>query len=54
MQHPRNITEKRQFHPKIYVWVHTEKAEFNYFYEFRKSLRAWFLQPEKHVVWTPQ
>jgi len=41
-------------HPKIYVWSHTERAEIEYFQEFKNHLRTNRLMPQKNVCRTPQ
>jgi hypothetical protein len=43
-----------EIHSKIFVWSHTEKAEIEYFQEFKQYLNTHRLMPRKHVVWTPQ
>lgn len=35
------------FHPKIFVWSHTEKAEIEYFQEFKDYLGTHLLMPKK-------
>ena len=44
----------RPSHPKIFVWSHTEKAEIEYFLEFKHFLRTPLLMPQKEILWTPQ
>jgi hypothetical protein len=43
-----------EIHSKIFVWSHAEKAEIEYFQEFKQYLNTHRLMPKKHVVWTPQ
>ena len=44
----------RAAHPKIYVWAHTEKAEIEYFQEFKNHLKTPLLMPKKEILYTPQ
>ncbi len=44
----------RPIHPKIYIWSHTEKAEIEYFQEFKNHLKTPLLMPKKEISWTPQ
>ena len=44
----------RKAHPKIFVWSHTEKAEIDYFQEFKDCLKTPLLMPEKFVCRAPQ
>jgi hypothetical protein len=50
----RGKKQHRQVHPKIYVWSHTEKAEIEYFQEFKQYLESDLLMPQKKLCWTPQ
>lgn len=44
----------RPIHPKIFIWSHTEKAEIEYFQEFKTHLETPLLMPKKEICWTPQ
>jgi hypothetical protein len=48
-QQPKDL----KAHPKIFVWVHTEKAEINYFQEFKHYLKTALLLPRKAICWSP-
>lgn len=50
----RGKKHHRENHPKIFVWSHTERAEIEYFQEFKHHLQTLRLMPKKHVVWRPQ
>ena len=50
----RGKTKHREAHPKIFVWSHTEKAEIEYFQEFKNYLKTPLLMPKKEICWTPQ
>lgn len=41
-------------HPKIFVFSHTERAEIEYFQDFKGYLRTHLLIPRKIICWTPQ
>ncbi len=44
----------RKVHPKIFVWSHTEKAEIEYFQDFKNHLCTPLLMPKREICWTPQ
>ncbi|MCF7846717.1 MAG: RloB family protein [Candidatus Gracilibacteria bacterium] len=44
----------RPIHPKIFIWSHTEKAEIEYFQDFKNHLKTPLLMPKKEICWTPQ
>ena len=44
----------RKVHPKIFVWSHTQKAEIEYFQDFKNHLRSPLLMPKKKICGTPQ
>jgi len=44
----------REMHPKIFVWSHTERAEIEYFQDFKNHLETPLLMPRKEICWTPQ
>ncbi|OGT08938.1 MAG: hypothetical protein A2X78_00085 [Gammaproteobacteria bacterium GWE2_37_16] len=46
-------TNHRPTHPKIFVWAHTERAEIEYFQEFKNHLKTALLIPKKAVCWDP-
>ncbi len=50
----RGKKHHREAHPKIFVWSHTEKAEIEYFQEFKDHLQTARLMPKKYVTWRPQ
>ncbi len=50
----RGKKHHREAHPKIFVWSHTEKAEIEYFQEFKNYLGTHRLMPDKFIVRTPQ
>lgn len=50
----RGKTKHREVHPKIFVWSHTEKAEIEYFQDFKQYLRTPLLMPRRYICWTPQ
>jgi len=50
----RGKTKYREAHPKIFVWSHTERAEIEYFQEFKNYLKTPLLMPGKKLYWTPQ
>ncbi len=50
----RGKNQHREVHPKIFVWSHTEKAEIEYFQEFKNHLETPLLMPKKEICWTPQ
>lgn len=49
----RGATQHRKVHPKIFVWSHTEKAEIEYFQDYKNYLRTPLLMPQKNISWTP-
>lgn len=53
MNRYRGEKQHREAHPKIYVWSHTEKAEIQYFLEFKNYLRTALLMPKAMVCFTP-
>jgi hypothetical protein len=50
----RGKNQYRKVHPKIFVWSHTQKAEIEYFQDFKNYLRSPLLMPKKDICWTPQ
>jgi len=50
----RGKIQHRLAHPKIFIWSHTEKAEIEYFQDFKNYLRTSLLMPQKNICWTPQ
>lgn len=50
----RGKQQHREAHPKIFVWAHTEKAEIEYFQDFKNYLTTPLLMPNKKICWTPQ
>ncbi|MBE3128215.1 MAG: RloB domain-containing protein [Actinobacteria bacterium] len=50
----RGKKQYRKVHPKIFVWSHTQKAEIEYFQDFKNHLRSTLLMPKKDICWTPQ
>jgi hypothetical protein len=50
----RGKKQYRRVHPKIFVWSHTQKAEIEYFQDFKNYLRSPLLMPKKEICWTPQ
>ncbi len=50
----RGKKQHRRVHPKIFIWSHTEKAEIEYFQDFKNYLRTPLLMPKKNICWTPQ
>lgn len=50
----RSRVPHRKAHPKVWVWSHTEKAEINYFQEFKNHLHSNLLMPRKFICFTPQ
>lgn len=50
----RGKKHHREAHPKIFVWSHTERAEIEYFQEFKDHLQTARLMPKKYVTWRPQ
>lgn len=44
----------REMHPKIFVWSHTERAEIEYFQDFKNYLKTPLLMPKRDILWTPQ
>ncbi|MEA3449557.1 MAG: RloB family protein [Patescibacteria group bacterium] len=50
----RGKKQHRPVHPKIFIWSHTEKAEIEYFQEYKNYLRTPLLMPKKVLCWTPQ
>lgn len=50
----RGKKQYREVHPKIYIWSHTQKAEIEYFQDFKNHLRSTLLMPKKDICWTPQ
>lgn len=49
----RGKNSHREAHPKIFIWSHTEKAEIEYFQEFKNHLQTPLLSPRKEICWTP-
>lgn len=52
-QYRKNNLNKK-IHPKIYVWSHTEKAEIEYFRDFRDYFTTYLLVPRREKCWSPQ
>lgn len=50
----RGKKQYRKVHPKIFVWSHTQKAEIEYFQDFKNHLRSTLLMPKKDICGTPQ
>ncbi|MDH4330311.1 MAG: RloB family protein [Candidatus Moranbacteria bacterium] len=50
----KNKQKHRKVHPKIFVWSHTEKAEIEYFQDFKNYLETPLLMPKKELCWKPQ
>lgn len=50
----RGKNQHRKVHPKIFIWSHTEKAEIEYFQDFKNYLKTPLLMPKKEICWTPQ
>ncbi len=50
----RGKYKHREAHPKIFIWSHTEKAEIEYFQDFKNYLKTPLLMPKKEICWTPQ
>lgn len=50
----RGKKQHRLVHPKIFVWSHTQKAEIEYFQDYKNYLRTPLLMPKKELCWTPQ
>lgn len=44
----------REAHPKIFIWSHAEKAEIEYFQDYKNYLKTPLLMPRKEICWTPQ
>lgn len=49
----RGNSNHRAAHPKIWIWSHTEKAEIEYFQEFKNQLKTSLLMPGKKTLRTP-
>jgi hypothetical protein len=49
----RDKQQYREIHPKIFIWSHTDKAEIEYFQDFKNYLRTPLLMPKKEVCGTP-
>lgn len=54
MEKYRGKSKHREVHPKVFVWSHTERAEIEYFQEFKNYLETPLLMPKKELCWTPQ
>lgn len=50
----RGKNKHREAHPKIFIWSHTEKAEIEYFQDFKNYLKTPLLMAKKEICWTPQ
>lgn len=50
----RGKTTHRKAHPRIYIFSHTQKAEIEYFQEFKNYLETPLLSLSKEKCWTPQ
>jgi len=50
----RGKKQHREVHPKIFIWSHTQKAEIEYFQDFKNYLRTSLLVAKKEICWTPQ
>lgn len=50
----RGKKKHREAHPKVFVCAHSEKAEIDYFQDFKNYLETPLLMPMKLVCWTPQ
>ncbi len=50
----RDKKQHREAHPKIIVWAHTERAEIEYFQDFKNYLETPLLIAKKKKLWTPQ
>jgi len=49
----RGNRQHRNAHPKIFVWSHTDKAEIEYFQEFKNHLKTPLLMPCKELCVMP-
>ena len=49
----RKKIHHRKVHPKIFVWSHTEKAEIEYFQDYKNHLRTPLLMPKRQLCGTP-
>lgn len=49
----RGKSVHRKNHPKIFVWAHTERAEIEYFQDFKNHLKSALLLPKKSLCWDP-
>lgn len=53
MKKYRNLSQHRKAHPKVFVWIHTAKAELEYFQDFKDHLKTMQLLPKKAICWSP-